>query len=130
MDYKYRPKKVIWKGIYLKLIVFVCLLYVSTATKEGANRLDCAWLKLLKGMTRSRWNGHSSLSFKSELLESRSFFFVQAEKKKQKQDAFNSKNEKLQFRRNYDFAKTWNREENWVTAKHKIFLMPRCMVRV
>ena len=69
-----------WKGIYLKLMFFVCL-YVSTATKEGANRLDCAWLKLLKGMTRSRWNGHSSLSFKSELLETRSFFPCKQKKK-------------------------------------------------
>ena len=74
-DYKYLPKKVMRKGIYLKLMFFVCL-YVSTATKEGANRLNCAWLTLLKGMTRSRWNGHSSLSLKSELLETRSFFSV------------------------------------------------------
>ena len=35
----------------------VFCLYVSTATKKGANRLDCAWLTLLEGMTRSRWNG-------------------------------------------------------------------------
>ena len=108
-DYKYLPKKVIWKGIYLKLMFFVCL-YVSTATKKEANRLDCAWLKLLKGMTRSRWNGHSSLSFKSELLETRSFFSVYRQKRIQ--DTFHPKNEKLQFRRNYEFAKTWNREEN------------------
>ena len=40
-DYKYLPKKVMRKRIYLKLMFFVCL-YVSTATKEGANRLDCA----------------------------------------------------------------------------------------
>ena len=70
-----------WKGIYLQLIFF---LYVSTATKEGANRLDCAWLTLLKGMTRSGWHGHSSLSLKSELLETWSFFSVWAEKKRNK----------------------------------------------
>ena len=72
-----------WKGIYLKLMFFVCL-YVSTATKEGPNRLDCAWLTLLKEMTRSRMNGYSSLSLKSELLETRSFFFRVSRKKRNK----------------------------------------------
>ena len=38
-DYYYLPKKVMRKGIYLKLMFFVCL-YVSTATKERANRLN------------------------------------------------------------------------------------------
>ena len=32
-------------------------------------------------MTSSRWNGHSSLSFKSELLETRSFFYRVQKKK-------------------------------------------------
>ena len=59
-----------------------------------------------------------------------SVIFFRVSRKKNKQDTFNSKNEKLQFRRNYDFAKTRNREENGSSHKHKIFLMPRCMVRV
>ena len=40
-----------------------------------------------------------------------SVIFFRVSRKKKKQDTFNSKNEKLQFRRNYEFAKTWNREK-------------------
>ena len=50
-----------------------------------------------------------------------SVIFFRVSRKKKKQDTFNSKNEKLQFLRNYDFAKTWNREENG-HRKTQIFL--------
>ena len=50
-------------------------------------------------MTRSRWNGHSSLSFKSELLETRSFFSVQAKKKRNKKRL-------IRKMKNYNFVGT------------------------
>ena len=50
-----------------------------------------------------------------------SVIFFRLSRKKQKQETFNSKNEKLQFRRNYEFAKTWNREENG-SSKNTNFL--------
>ena len=90
--------------------MFVCL-YVSTATKEGAKRPDCAWLTLLKRNDQMEME-RTFKSFIQVWTFRNSVIFFRVSRKKKKQDTFNSKNEKLQFLRNYDFAKTWNREEN------------------
>ena len=100
----------------------VFCLFVCFNSYKGRSKPP--WLRMTETVKRND-QIEMEQTFKSSIqvwTVRNSVIFFRLSRKKQKQETFNSKNEKLQFRRNYEFAKTWNREENGSSKNTKFSL--------
>ena len=112
------------KESYMKRDLFKTYGFFFVCFNSYKGRSKRPWLRMTVTVKRND-QIELELTFKSFIQVwtfRNSVIFFRVSRKKKKQDTFTSKNEKLQFHRNYEFAKTWNREKEGSSQRTQNFL--------